>query len=81
MRLRRGLGEEQEKQLTGGRNIICEHTIEKKNVLITGVSGYIGQKIVERFSNREDIGEIIGIDIFAPLLPGQDDLHQARCAR
>ncbi len=30
------------------------------------MSGYIGQKIVERFSNREDIGEIIGIDIFDP---------------
>jgi UDP-glucose 4-epimerase len=43
-----------------------EHTIEKKNVFITGVSGYIGQRIVERFSSREDIGEIIGIDIFDP---------------
>ena len=30
------------------------------------MSGYIGQKIVERFSNREDIGEIIGIDIAQP---------------
>jgi len=35
---------------------MCEHTIEKKNVFITGVSGYIGQRIVERFSSREDIG-------------------------
>ena len=45
---------------------MCEHTTEKKNVFITGVSGFIGQRIVERFSNREDIGEIIGIDIFDP---------------
>lgn len=45
---------------------MCEHGVEKKNVFITGVSGFIGQRIVERFSSREDIGEIIGIDIFAP---------------
>lgn len=45
---------------------MCEHSIEKKNVFITGVSGFIGQRIVERFSCREDIGEIIGTDIFAP---------------
>jgi len=45
---------------------MCEHITEKKNVFITGVSGFIGQRIVERFSNREDIGKIIGIDIFDP---------------
>lgn len=45
---------------------MCEHIVEKKNVFITGVSGYIGQRIVERFSSREDVGEIIGIDIFDP---------------
>lgn len=45
---------------------MCEHVVEKKNVFITGVSGYIGQRIVERFSNRDDVGEIIGIDIFDP---------------
>ena len=45
---------------------MCEHRIEKKNVFITGVSGYIGQRIVERFSTMEDVGEIIGIDIFDP---------------
>lgn len=45
---------------------MCEHITEKKNVFIKGVSGFIGQRIVERFSRREDNGEIIGIDIFDP---------------
>jgi len=39
---------------------------KKVNVFITGVSGLIGQKIVERFSERNDIGLIIGIDIVEP---------------
>ncbi|HSV97611.1 MAG TPA: NAD-dependent epimerase/dehydratase family protein [Spirochaetota bacterium] len=36
------------------------------NVFITGVSGFIGQKIIERFSERDDVGKIIGIDVVAP---------------
>jgi UDP-glucose 4-epimerase len=39
---------------------------KKINVFITGVSGFIAQKIVERFSERDDIGAIIGIDIVEP---------------
>ena len=39
---------------------------KKLTVFITGVSGFIGQKIVERFSEREDIGGIIGVDIVEP---------------
>lgn len=43
-----------------------DHNVEKKNVFITGVSGYIGQRIVEYFSNQEDVGAIIGVDIIDP---------------
>jgi nucleoside-diphosphate-sugar epimerase len=39
---------------------------KKINVFITGVSGFIAQKIVERFSERDDIVSIIGIDIVEP---------------
>lgn len=39
---------------------------KKNNVFITGISGFIGQKIVERFIDRDDIGQIIGIDIVEP---------------
>ena len=38
----------------------------KINVFITGVSGFIGQKIVECFSRHDDIGTIVGIDIVEP---------------
>ncbi len=39
-----------------------------KTVFITGISGYLGQKIVEHICNRDDIGEIIGVDIVEPPL-------------
>ncbi len=42
--------------------------MKKHTVFITGVSGYLGTKIVERFLDREDIGEIIGVDIAEPAL-------------
>lgn len=40
-----------------------------KRVFITGVSGYFGSKLVEHLGSKEDIGEIIGIDITQPKRP------------
>lgn len=37
-----------------------------KNICITGVSGYLGRRLVGELSGRKDIGKIIGIDI-API--------------
>ena len=37
-----------------------------KNILITGVSGYFGQKIVSFFENKKEIESICGIDIKPP---------------
>ena len=37
-----------------------------KNILITGVSGYFGQKLVSFFENKEEIERICGIDIRPP---------------
>lgn len=37
-----------------------------KNVFITGVSGYIGTKIVQALSNHESVRRIVGIDIRQP---------------
>lgn len=37
-----------------------------KNVLITGVSGYLGTRLVEALSLDETIGTIVGIDIAPP---------------
>ncbi|MCU0598797.1 MAG: SDR family oxidoreductase [Desulfobacterales bacterium] len=37
-----------------------------KNILLTGVSGYLGSRLVERLSKREDIGDMVGIDIKNP---------------
>lgn len=34
-----------------------------KNICITGVSGYLGRRLVNELSGRKDIGKIIGIDI------------------
>ena len=40
-----------------------------KRVFITGVSGYFGSKLVEHLGSKEDVGEIIGIDIAQPKRP------------
>lgn len=37
-----------------------------KRVFITGVSGYFGSRLVEHLSGKEDVGEIVGIDIREP---------------
>lgn len=37
-----------------------------KKVLITGSSGYLGRRLIDALGRREDIKEIIGIDINAP---------------
>ena len=39
---------------------------KKKNVFITGVSGYLGQKLVAHLSGKKEVGAIIGTDIAAP---------------
>jgi len=38
-------------------------------VFITGVSGYFGSKLVEHFGKKEDVSEIVGIDITPPRRP------------
>lgn len=40
-----------------------------KNILITGVSGYLGTRLVKRFATRKDVGCIVGIDIAPPVKP------------
>jgi UDP-glucose 4-epimerase len=40
-----------------------------KRVFITGVSGYFGSKLVEHLGSKEDVIEIIGIDIIKPRRP------------
>ena len=40
-----------------------------KRVFITGVSGYFGSKLVEHLGSKDDVGEIIGIDIMKPKRP------------
>ncbi|MGC9325679.1 MAG: NAD-dependent epimerase/dehydratase family protein, partial [Desulfomonilia bacterium] len=37
-----------------------------KRVFITGVSGYFGPKLVSLMEKKEDVGEIIGVDIKQP---------------
>ncbi len=37
-----------------------------ERVLITGVSGYIGGKVVSRLNEREDVKAIVGIDVAEP---------------
>ena len=37
-----------------------------KRIFITGVSGYFGSKLVEHLSSKEEVSEIIGIDITPP---------------
>lgn len=39
------------------------------NVLITGVSGYLGQRLVQHLSGRDGIGALVGIDIVPPSRP------------
>ncbi|MGC9324832.1 MAG: SDR family oxidoreductase [Desulfomonilia bacterium] len=36
------------------------------NVLITGVSGYLGRRLAEELSRRDDVGTLIGIDVVPP---------------
>lgn len=36
--------------------------MDKKVVLVTGASGYIGSMLVMRFSKRPDVGRVVGID-------------------
>jgi len=37
-----------------------------KNILITGISGYIGNRMTEELAKRHDIEKIVGIDISPP---------------
>jgi len=37
-----------------------------KDVFITGVSGYFGQKLVSLLDNKNDVGHVVGIDIKEP---------------
>ena len=48
-----------------------------KNICITGISGYLGKRLVEELSQRDDIGKILGLDI-APFTQESDkvDFHK-----
>ena len=37
-----------------------------RNIFITGISGYLGTVLSEKLSQRDDVNEIIGIDINPP---------------
>jgi UDP-glucose 4-epimerase len=37
-----------------------------KNILITGISGYLGTRLTEELAQRSNIGKIVGIDIAPP---------------
>jgi len=37
-----------------------------RNIMITGVSGYLGTRLVQELGRHEDVGSIIGVDIVAP---------------
>lgn len=37
-----------------------------KNVCITGASGYIGHKLVQFLPEKDEVSQIVGIDIQAP---------------
>lgn len=47
-------------------------------VLITGGSGYIGSRIVQRLARRPDVEEIINVDIAAALPPQPDKVRLVR---
>ena len=40
-----------------------------KNILITGSAGYLGRRLTNALRPRDDIGDIVGIDIQAPAAP------------
>ena len=44
-----------------------------KNVFITGISGYLGARLIKRLRQKDDINEIVGIDIHPP--DGKLDQH------
>ena len=39
-----------------------------KNIFITGISGYLGARLLENLRRRNDINEIVGIDLRPPVL-------------
>jgi UDP-glucose 4-epimerase len=47
-----------------------------RNILITGISGYLGSRLTDHLSKRNDVGEMVGIDIKKPVnLPDRVKFH------
>jgi nucleoside-diphosphate-sugar epimerase len=47
----------------------------QKTIFITGSSGYVGEMLVDQFSTREDIKQIVGVDIVAPSDLTKNQIH------
>jgi len=44
-----------------------------KNIFITGISGYLGTRLIKTLKKRDDINDIVGIDVISPA--ANDDIR------